>query len=258
VRFANEGVKPEFQLEPKSNFQTKFMNLSKIIKLLAFMALAGLLAGCVGPNGQPNYTGSSALIGGASGAAIGAAADRRNPGAGALIGGAAGLIAGGLIGNSMDQQAAAQRATQPPPTVVVAPQSQPMSIADIKAMAKSGISDDIIINQIMNTHSVYNLDANDIIDLKTAGVSDKVMTYMMNTSASVVATQAPPPPPTEVQAAPPGPDYMWVDGDWTWNGVGWVWIGGRWILPPYSHAIWVGPGWERGSGGWHRVPGHWR
>lgn len=236
------------------------MNLSKIIKPFTFMALAGLLAGCVGPNGQPNYTGSGALIGGASGAAIGAAADRRNPGAGALIGGAAGLITGGLIGNSMDQQAAAQRAAQPPPTVVVAPQHQLLSIADVKMMAKSGVSDDLIINQIINTHSVYNLDANDIIDLKTAGVSDKVMTYMMNTSANVVATQAPPQPPpqTEVVVAAPGPDYVWVDGDWTWNGVGWVWIGGRWILPPYPHAIWIGSRWERGPGGWHREPGHWR
>jgi len=234
------------------------MNTSKIIKPFTFMALAGLLAGCVGPNGQPNYTGSGALIGGASGAAIGAAADRRNPGAGALIGGAAGLITGGLIGNSMDQQAAAQRAAQPPPTVVAAPQRPPLSIADVKAMAKSGVSDDLIINQIINTHSVYNLDANDIIDLKNGGVSDKVITYMMNTGSNVVATQAPPPPQTEVVVASPGPDYVWVDGDWTWNGIAWVWIGGRWVLPPHPHAIWIGPRWERGPGGWHREPGHWR
>ncbi len=234
------------------------MNTYKMIKPLAVAALASLLAGCVSPNGNPDYTGSGALIGGASGAAIGAAADRGNPGAGALIGGAAGLITGGLIGHGMDQQAEAQRAAQPPPVVVAAPQGQPLSIADIKAMAKAGVGDDIIINQIINTHSVYNLDANDIIDLKNGGVSDKVITYMMNTGANVVASQAPPPPPTQVVAASPGPNYVWVDGDWTWNGGAWVWIGGRWILPPYPHAIWVGPRWERGPYGWHRVPGHWR
>jgi hypothetical protein len=234
------------------------MNISKLIKPLTAAALVGLLAGCTYPNGQANNTGTGALIGGASGAAIGAVADRRAPGVGALIGGAAGAITGGLIGNSMDQQAAAQRVAQPPPAVVVAPQGQPLSIADIKAMAKADVSDDIIINQIINTHSVYNLDANDIIDLKNGGVSDKVITYMMNTSADVVATQAPPPPRTEVVVASPGPDYVWVDGDWTWNGVAWVWIGGRWILPPYPHAIWIGPRWERGPRGWHRMPGHWR
>jgi hypothetical protein len=223
------------------------MNTSKMIKLLTVTVLVGLLAGCVSPHGNPDYTGSGALIGGASGAAIGAAADRGNPGAGALVGGAAGLIAGGLIGHGMDQQAEAQRAAQPRQTMVpAAPQGQPLSVADIKAMAKAGVGDDIIINQINNTHSGYNLDANAIVDLKTAGVSEKVITYMMNTGAKVVASQAPPPPPTEVVVASPGPDYVWVDGEWTWNGVTWVWIGGRWVLPPYPHAIWVGPRWERG------------
>lgn len=233
------------------------MKTSKLIKPLTVTALAGLLAGCTSPNGQPDYTGSGALIGGASGAAIGAVADRRNPGAGALIGGAAGLITGGLIGHSMDRQAEAQRAAQQP-AVVVAAQGQPLSVSDIKAMAKAGVGDDIIINQINNTHSAYNLDANAIIDLKNAGVSDKVITYMMNTGANVVASEAPPPPQTEVVVASPGPDYVWVDGEWEWSGVRWVWIGGRWILPPYHHAIWVGPRWERGPRGWHREPGHWR
>ena len=234
------------------------MKMFKLTKPLTLTVLAGSLAGCTYPNGQSNNTATGALIGGASGAAIGAAADRRNPGAGALIGGAAGLITGGLIGNAMDQQAAAQRAAQPPPAMVVAPQGRPLSIADIKAMAKAGVGDDIIINQIINTHSVYNLDANDIIDLKNGGVSDKVITYMMNTGTNVVAIQAPPPPRMEVAVASPGPDYVWVNGDWTWNGVAWVWIGGRWVLPPYPHAIWIGPRWERGPYGWHRVPGHWR
>ena len=63
----------------------------------------------------------------------------------------------------------------------------------------------IIINQISNTHSVYNLDANAIIDLKNAGVSEKVITYMMNTGVNVVASQAPPPPQTDVVVASPGP-----------------------------------------------------
>ena len=234
------------------------MTTSQITKLLTAIALAGLLAGCVSPNGDPDYTGSGALIGGASGVAIGAVADRRNPGAGALIGGAAGLIAGGLVGHGMDQQAEAQRTAQPPPATVVVPQGQPLGIADIKAMAKAGVGDDIIINQISNSHSVYNLDANAIIDLKNAGVSEKVITYMMNTSANMMASQAPPPPQTEVVVASPGPDYVWVDGEWAWNGGTWVWIGGRWIFPPHPHAIWVGPRWDRGPHGWHREPGHWR
>jgi hypothetical protein len=87
------------------------------------------LAGCTSPNGRPDYTGSGALIGGGSGAAIGALADRRNPGVGALIGAGAGALAGGLVGHSMDEQAEASSAgppaspyyyPPPPPTTVVA------------------------------------------------------------------------------------------------------------------------------------------
>ncbi len=70
----------------------------------ACLLLAVLLAGCTTPSGAPDYTGTGALVGGGSGAVLGAALDRANPGAGALIGGAAGLITGGLIGHTMDQQ----------------------------------------------------------------------------------------------------------------------------------------------------------
>jgi hypothetical protein len=142
--------------------------------------------------------------------------------------------------------------------VVIAP-SQPLGIADIMAMAKAGVGDDIIINQINNSHSIYNLDANTIIGLKTSGVSEKVITYMMNTASNVVVTQPPPPPQSDLVVVSPGPDYVWVDGEWEWNGGAWVWIGGRWILPPHPHAVWVAARWDCDPhGGWHRAPGYWR
>jgi phage tail tape-measure protein len=88
--------------------------------------LAGLLVGCATPSGAPDYTGTGALVGGVSGAGLGALIDRRNPGVGALIGGAAGAITGGLIGHSMDEQARTPVyvAVPPPPpagAVVAAP-----------------------------------------------------------------------------------------------------------------------------------------
>jgi len=226
-----------------------------IVRLVTLAAMAGLLAGCTTPSGQPDRTANGALIGGASGAAIGALADRRAPGVGALIGGAAGLIAGGLIGHSMDEQAAARSA--PPPVYYPPPPPPPPSINDIKAMSRSGMSDDGIISQIINSHAVYNLSADALIDLHNAGVSQRVIAYMVNT-ANLVVAQAPPPPPTETVVVAPGPDYVWVDGEWVWSGGTWVWIRGRWTLPPYLHAIWIGARWERGPHGWHRVGGHWR
>jgi len=95
---------------------------TRIIRALGLVALGslvvGLLGGCTTPSGAPDYTGTGALVGGASGAGLGALIDRRNPGVGALIGGAAGAITGGLIGHSMDQQART-------PVYVVAPPPPP-------------------------------------------------------------------------------------------------------------------------------------
>lgn len=78
----------------------KFLELAAIGAMLAVLA-----AGCTTRYGTPDYTGTGALVGGATGAGLGAVIDRRNPAAGALIGGVAGLITGGLIGHSMDEQA---------------------------------------------------------------------------------------------------------------------------------------------------------
>ena len=133
------------------------------------------------------------------------------------------------------------------------------------ALAKAGINEDVIVTQIGNSHTVYHLSAADIIDLRDAGVSDKVITYMINTAsmaaaapAPVVVQQAPPPPPVETVVVSPGPDYVWVGGEWVWQGGGWVWVGGHWIYPPRPHAVWVvGYSWHDRYG-WHHDHGHWR
>ena len=127
----------------------------------------------VTPDGRPDNAGSGALMGGATGATIGALADRGNPGAGALIGGVAGLIAGGLIGHSVDQENEARRQYYSAPPIYAAAPPPPLSVADIKSMSKAGVTDDNIIHQINTTHTVYHLDANAIIDLSNSGGQPK-------------------------------------------------------------------------------------
>src|SRR6266478_2384355 len=105
----------------KSHMKTTNTIKAKNLSLLTAIGLVGVIAGCTTPSGRPDYTANGALIGGASGAAIGALADRRAPGAGALIGGAAGLVAGGLVGHTMDRQSE----TAPPPTYSYAPPPPP-------------------------------------------------------------------------------------------------------------------------------------
>jgi hypothetical protein len=242
------------------------MKLHVLTLTLAASAIG--LTGCVSPNGTPDYTGTGALEGGAIGAVSGAAIGGRHGGEGALIGAAAGMIAGGLIGHSMDLEQQERLHQQAPQTYVRVDQGQPLGVADVKALARSGINDDVIISQIRNSRTIYHLSAADIIDLRDAGVSNRVIDFMINTPGTygavpapqvntVVVAQPPPPAPVETVVVAPGPDYVWMDGEWVWNGQ-WFWVGGHWGYPPYPHAVWVRGYWGRGSHGWARVPGHWR
>lgn len=83
---------------------------------------------------------------------------------------------------------------RPPPSRVQYP-SQPLSLADIKMLAKSGISDEVILSQIRNSHTVYHLSAAEILDLKDSSVSEKVIDFMINTPSMYHAARPPPPPP---------------------------------------------------------------
>ena len=235
------------------------------ISLMAAGA-AVLLTGCQYPNGEPNNTASGALIGGAAGAIMGAAiGGPRHGGEGALIGAAAGALTGGAIGNSIDQQQAAELRAQAPQTYVRVQQGQPLTMSDIKALAEANVGDDVIISQIRNSHTVFHLSASDIIDLHNAGVSSRVINFMINTPSTAgqavqtttVVTEAPPPPPAETVVVAPGPGYVWIGGNWVWNGR-WVWVAGHWGYPPYPHAVWMPGYWHRGPQGWYRYPGHWR
>jgi len=158
------------------------------------LGLTLLAVGCYTPSGEPDRTATGALTGGAIGAGTGAiigGVAGHNPGAGALIGGAIGALTGGIVGNAMDQQQREILAQQSPQTLQRVDQGQPLGLADIKALAKSGVGDDIIISQIRNSHTVYRLSTAEIIDLKDSGVSSRVIDFMINTPS----LYPPPPPP---------------------------------------------------------------
>ena len=87
------------------------------------------------------------------------------------------------------------RPPPPPPQPFMYP-SQPMGTADIKMLAKSGLSDEVIISQIRNSRAVFHLTAAEILDLKAAGVSEKVIDFMINTPSAYRPMRPPPPPPS--------------------------------------------------------------
>jgi uncharacterized protein YcfJ len=197
------------------------------------------IAGCYTAQGRPDYTASGALAGGATGAIIGSAAGRHH-GSGGLVGAAVGAVVGGLIGHSMDQEQEARLRAQAPQTLQRVEQGKPLTVDDVKSLAKAGISDDLIISQIRNSRTVYQLSTADIIDLKKAGISDKVIEFMINTQTYIPSTEvanvsgatpSPPPPLSETFVVAPGPDYVWVEGVWVWLGSRWVWHHGYWHRP---------------------------
>jgi len=78
------------------------------------------------------------------------------------------------------------------------------------------------------------------------------------TGATTAVDGAPPASFAEEVYPAPGPDYVWISGEWVWNGR-WIWAPGHYVRPPHAGAIWVRGLWARGSDGrfvWHA--GHWR
>ena len=161
--------------------------------LAAVVAVIG--AGCTTPSGNTDRTATGALTGAAIGAGTGAiiGSTTGDAGAGAAIGGAIGAVTGGIIGNAMDQQQRETLARQDPQTLQRIEMGQPLGLADIKALSRAGVSDDVIISQIRNARVVYRLNTAEIIDLKNSGVSNRVIDFMINTPS--LYPPAPPPPP---------------------------------------------------------------
>jgi Glycine zipper len=219
----------------------------RTMKRYGYLLVAGVVAtsavGCMSPSGRPDYTASGALAGGATGAIVGSMARPR--GTAPLVGAAVGAVVGGLIGHDIDQAQEEELRAEAPQTLQRVEQSQPLTVADVKALAKAGISDDLIISQIRNSRTVYHLGTADIIDLKNSGVSEKVIDFMINTPSQIpsaevagVAGNPPPVPLPETVVVAPGPDYVWVRGAWVWFGGRWVWHSGYWHRPLHRWHRW--------------------
>lgn len=134
--------------------------------LLIFLPVG--LTGCLsGPFAQ-----NGALIGGAIGAPVGAVIGARNgnAGAGALIGGTIGALSGNNLGGSIDanNQAGVQYGGG----------ARPLSSADIIYMSQSGLGEEVIINQIRQNGVAALPSPNELVSLKNAGVSDRVIQAM--------------------------------------------------------------------------------
>lgn len=65
-----------------------------------------------------------------------------------------------------------------------------------------------------------------------------------------------PSPPVYVRPATPGPDYVWIEGDWIGRGGRYHWREGHWARR--RHGVWISGSWESRGNGWYWHRGHWR
>ncbi len=118
-------------------------------------------------------------------------------------------------------QAPAPAPAPAPSAVQAAPARLPYGVDDVLKLTKAQVGEDLVINFVLNSGTVYNLRANDIVYLRNQGVSERVLTTMMNqrnhvgeeaaaqaAAAQEAAAQAYPAPAYPAPAAPaPAPQY---------------------------------------------------
>lgn len=141
--------------------------------IITVIGISVIVVGC------ESKTGTGALAGAGLGATAGAVISGTPEGA--LIGGAIGAAGGAMIGAALDDSDRGNMQRESPRTLKKIDNGEQLSTDDIKKMTKAGLSDSVIIDQIHATHSVFSLSTADIIDLKNAGVSQKVIDAMIQT-----------------------------------------------------------------------------
>ena len=162
---------------------------------LVLVAIAGLTStGCH----SPYYADQGALAGGLGGAGLGAiiGSATGHAGAGAAIGAAAGALTGGAVGGALDNIDAKNRAqiaaaTRHPPSAV--------SVNDVIAMSRSGIDEQLIVNQLASNGLQRPVQANDVIYMQQNGVTPHVISVMQQTRVAVASA----PGTVVVPAGPP-------------------------------------------------------
>jgi uncharacterized protein (DUF433 family) len=90
--------------------------------------------------------------------------------------------------------------TTPPPT--------PLTQTDIISMTKAGMTDQEIINRIDGTRTVFRLTADNVVTLRQEGVSDSVVTYMLDTYTRFAVAEE------RRQSSPP---FSFSFGSGQWN-----------------------------------------
>ena len=80
--------------------------------------------------------------------------------------------------------------------------------------------------------------------------------FIESCGPSSVTVSSRPTSPYYARPVAPGPDYVWIDGDWRVRNRRYYWTEGRWDRP--GTRIWIGGSWQSRSGGWYWRRGYWQ
>jgi hypothetical protein len=146
-----------------------------------------------------------ALFGGLTGAGVGALIGESHGDAlaGAAIGSAVGAVSGATVGSALDDaQARNQRLIE---AELGRRLNGAATHADIVAMVRAGLSDEVIITHIRTSGVDHPPTAQDLVLLKNSGVNDDILQAMQTSSVRDLTVVPAPAPPIVVERQVYGP-----------------------------------------------------
>jgi hypothetical protein len=90
------------------------------------------------------------------------------------------LAACGLFDEQKGDYASVQRAGVLPAIYDKMMHGDRLSVGDVVALSRAGVSDAVIVRYIRDNHTVYNLTARDFARLQQGGVSSSVVDFMVH------------------------------------------------------------------------------
>ena len=175
-------------------------------KQVCLGAITILLVGAIGCEQLPgSREQQGAVIGGASGAAVGAAVGGENRVLGALIGGLLGAGGGYLVGANWDKirnkdregaERASAEAQRDPATAEEARRATTadinrdgfVTLDEVVAMEQAGFADQEILDRLRSSGQVFELTEQQRQYLQNRGVSQRVVTQMENLNRTETST----------------------------------------------------------------------
>ncbi|MDB5308695.1 MAG: hypothetical protein JWO38_2897 [Gemmataceae bacterium] len=188
------------------------MRTERVIRggvVLALVVTAAGSGGCSTMSNTEKGVGLGAAAGAGLGTAVGALT--HHPGLGAVAGGLVGAGVGGAVGNNIDRKEEDKRDARQASAIAsaqAAQAAQRMGMTDVIKMVQEGHDEQIIITQIRNTGSTFQLTASDLDFLKTNNVPSRVILEMQTARQQPMVVNQPRPvivreQPTVVYEQPP-------------------------------------------------------